>query len=168
MIASEKKTGKKGNGHAGGQHGKGRLFQRGKAWWLQYYSHGRQVRESSHSRVKSVAEKLLMKRLVAADEGTLPAPQRPMKYEEMRERLVKARLLEGESPKEIGYSLARLDEFFSGMSTSVIDEDKIDEFKLGRKAIGGSHATINRALVELRKMFNLSAKRLKSLPKVKL
>src|SRR5260370_39631534 len=78
----------KGTGHAAGQDGKGRIFKRGgRVWWIQYYIHGQQVRESSHSDKKAVAEKLLMKRLVAADEGTLTAPTRPITYEEMRERL---------------------------------------------------------------------------------
>src|SRR5580704_5945747 len=108
----------KGSGYADGQHGKGRVWQRGRIWWVQYYVHGQSVRESSKSSKKAVAEKLLMKRLVAADEGTLATPQRAITYEEMRERWVKSRLLNGESQKDLDYALARLDEFFEGLSTS--------------------------------------------------
>jgi integrase len=159
--------GRKGTGHAAGQHGKGRIWQRGRIWWIQFYVHGQPIRESSKSTKKAVAEKLLMKRLVAADEGTLTAPQRAILYEEMRERWVKSRLLNGESQKDLDYALARLDEFFEGLSTSVIDEDRIDEFKLARKATGASHATINRSLFVLNQMINLSAKRIKNPPKVR-
>jgi integrase len=160
----------KGSGHARGEHGKGRIFQRGKTWWIQYYIHGQQVRESSRSRTKAVAERLLMKRLVAADEGTLASPMRPIIYEEMRERLVTAWLLDRPelTRKETDQALARLDEFFKGLSASVITEEKIDEFKLARKATGASNATVNRSLAALRQMFRLSIKRIKNPSQVKL
>jgi len=160
----------KGIGHAAGRHGKGRLFKRGRVWWIQYYAHGRQVRESSHSDKKVVAEKLLMRRLVEADAGALPVKQKPLTYDEMRERLATAWLLNKPeaSRTDVGRALARLDEFFSGMSTSVITEEKIDEFKLARKATGASNATVNRALAALRQMFRLSSKRVKNPPEIKL
>jgi len=162
----------KGIGYAGGAHGKGRLFKRGgRVWWIQYYARGQQVRESSHSDKKAVAEKLLMRRLVAADDGTLTAPvrERPLAYEEIRERLATAWLVDkpGISRTDVDRSLARLDEFFSGMSASVITEEKIAEFKLARKATGASNATVNRALAALRQMFRLSAKRIKNPPEIK-
>src|SRR5213596_3093108 len=111
-----------------------------------------------------------MKRLVAADEGTLAAPARPITYEEMRERLVTTWLLDKPhlSPKDVNQTLARLDEFFKGLSASIITEEKIDEFKLARKATGASNATVNRSLAALRQMFRLSAKHVKNPPKVKL
>src|SRR5436309_14369804 len=98
----------KGSGYAGGAHGKGRLFRRGRVWWIQYYVHGQQVRESSRSDKKAVAEKLLMKRLVAADEGTLAAPESPITFEEMRERLVTTWLLDIQHlrPKDVHHTLA--------------------------------------------------------------
>jgi hypothetical protein len=135
----------KGIGYAGVTHGKGRLFKRGgSVWWIQYYVHGQQVRESSRSDKKAVAEKLLMRRLIAADDGTLTAPvrERPLTYEEMRERLATAWLLDkpGLGRKDVDCSFARLDEFFSGMSSSVITAEKFDEFKLARKATGAGCA----------------------------
>jgi integrase len=170
METTESTKGKKGTGHAAGQHGKGRIFQRGRVWWVQYYVHGQQVRESSHSIKKAVAEKLLMRRLIAAEDNTLAAPTRPIMYEEMRERLVTAWLLDRPvlTRKETDQALARLDGFFKGLSASVITEDKIDEFKLARKATGASNATVNRALAALRQMIRLSAKRWKNPPQVKL
>jgi integrase len=88
----------------------------------------------------------------------------------MRERLVTAWLLDrpGLTRKETDQALARLDEFFKGLSASIIIEEKIDEFKLARKATGASNATVNRSLAALRQMFRLSSKRLKTPPQVKL
>jgi len=156
----------KGGGYADGRHGKGRLFRRGRVWWMQYYAHGQQVRESSHSDKKAVAEKLLMRRLIEAEDGTSPVKQRPVAYEEMRERLVTKRRLDGLDEKEAESGLRYLDQFFAGLR--LITDEKIDEFKLARKASGVSNATINRSLAALRQMFQLSAKRIKNPPEIKL
>lgn len=160
----------KGTGHAGGRHGSGRLFKRGSVWWVQYYANGQQVRESSHSDKKAVAQKLLMRRLVASDAGEVPVKQKPITYQEMRERLVTTWLLDRPDLTRVDAdrALKRLDEFFDGLSSSVITEAKIDEFKLARKATGASNATVNRALAALRQMFRLSAKRIKNPSDVKL
>ncbi len=160
----------KGIGHAAGRHGKGRLFKRGRVWWIQYYANGQQVRESSRSDKKAVAEKMLMRRLVESEAGTVPAREKPITYQELRERLVTTWLLDkpSTSRKEIDQALARLDEFFKDLSASVITEEKIAEFKLARKATGASNATVNRALAALRQMFRLSVKRVKNPPEVKL
>lgn len=152
----------KGSGHEEGRHGKGRLWKRGSRWWVQYYAHGRQVRESSGSDKKAVAEMLLMRRLVEAADGTAPPKQRPITYEELRERLVTQRRLSGASPKEAIAGLKHLDQFFAGLR--LITEEKVDEFKLARKASGVSNATINRSLAALRQMF----KRVKDPPEITL
>lgn len=160
----------KGTGHAGGRHGKGRVWKRGLTWWVQYYDHGKQIRESSQSDKKAVAEALLMKRLVGAVEGTLPSREIPITYEELRQRLVTKRQLDQSSlsRQQAEAGLKHLDAAFGGMKASAITEDRIDEFKVARQATGASNATINRSLAALRQMFRLSAKRFKNPPDVKL
>jgi integrase len=159
----------KGAGYSEGRHGKGRLFRRGRVWWVQYYAHHQQIRESSGSDKKAVAEKLLMRRLVEAESGTAPVREKPVTYQEMRDRLASVWQLNrsGMSRKDIDHSFARLDEFFAGLSSSLITEEKIDEFKLARLATGASTATINNALKALGQMFSLYAKRIKNPPEIK-
>ena len=41
----------------------GRLFRRGRIWWIQYGHRGKNFRESSESKDRNVAQKLLNKRL---------------------------------------------------------------------------------------------------------
>lgn len=161
---------KKGSGYAGGRHGKGRLYKRGGVWWMQYYVHGQQRRETSKSEKKSVAEKLLMRRVLAIEDGTLEPPQKPVTYEILRERLLTTWLLERPhlSRKEAEYGFASLDEFFAEMPSNAITPEKIDEFKLARKATGISNATVNGYLRTLRKMIKLSARKFKNPPAVKL
>jgi integrase len=131
---------------------------------VQYYAHGQQVRESSGSEKWSVAEKFLMRRLVQSEDGTAPVKQRPITYEEMRKRLVTRRLMDNprlsKSLSEAG--LKHLDTFFAGLRSSVITDEKIEEFIVARQATGASNATINRALAALRQMLSLS--KIKNLP----
>lgn len=165
----DKNERKKGSGYAGGQHGKGRLFRRvgGRVWWIQYYILGRQIRESSRSDKKSVAEKLLMRRILAVEDGTHEPAKKPVSYAEMRQRFVMQRLSDDYDQKDIEYGLARLDEFFSDMSSGSITDDKVTEFKLAQKAKGISNATINRHLDVLRGLFKYSAKHILKPPVIK-
>lgn len=45
------------------------LYKRGDVWWISYTYDGEQVRESSHTKSKKYAEKLLAKRQAAIFEG---------------------------------------------------------------------------------------------------
>ena len=40
-------------------HGLGRVFQRGRVWWIAYYQRGQEIRESSKSERRLDAERLL-------------------------------------------------------------------------------------------------------------
>lgn len=48
------------------EYGSGRVFLRGKKWWVNYWVDGKEVRESSGSSEKAEAEKLLVSRLAEA------------------------------------------------------------------------------------------------------
>ena len=95
--------------------GSGRLWQIGNRWWFQYYdSSGRQIRESSKSEKKIVAEKLLMRRLGEKEAGLLSSPKKARVtvdelYQDELEFLAKSR-------KDIGWVQScwelRLKEFF--------------------------------------------------------
>lgn len=46
--------------------GQGRAFRRGAIWWVAYYHRGQEIRESSRSTKRSVAQRLLRERLRTA------------------------------------------------------------------------------------------------------
>ena len=49
------------------------IWLRGRFYWIQYYdSHGRQIRESSHSETLQVAKRLLKRRQGEKEAGLLP------------------------------------------------------------------------------------------------
>jgi hypothetical protein len=43
--------------------GNGRIFRRGRIWWIAYYRNGREYRESSRNADEKAARKMLQKRL---------------------------------------------------------------------------------------------------------
>jgi integrase len=53
--------------------GMGRIFQRGRVWWVSYYVEGREYRESSKSEHKGVAQDLLKERISDIRQGKLPS-----------------------------------------------------------------------------------------------
>ena len=58
--------------------GNGRVFQRGSIWWIAYYHQGREHRESSRSRERKEAVRLLRQRIgeLAAGGPLMPQPKR--------------------------------------------------------------------------------------------
>ena len=58
--------------------GNGRVYQRGRIWWIAYYDHGKELRESSRSRERKDAARLLRQRLGEVATGAVhsPAPRR--------------------------------------------------------------------------------------------
>src|SRR5579864_5106494 len=67
------------------ERGEGRLWQIGKIWWVQYYVHGRQVRESSRSKAEVVAKRLLKRRLGEVNAGLItPASIQRLRYDSLR------------------------------------------------------------------------------------
>ena len=54
--------------------GMGRVFERGEIWWVSYYHRGQEIRESSKSRRKPAATRLLKKRLGEISARTYVGP----------------------------------------------------------------------------------------------
>ena len=132
-------------------------------WYIAYYAHGKQIRESSGSPVKAVAERLLRTRLGELDKGLTPNPSaHKLRYEDLREAFFTYYVKNGRKSvyiKKDGKasisSLNALDTFFKGWRVGEIASG-IDRFIISRQEAGASNGTINRSLASLRKMFNLA------------
>ena len=139
----------------------------GRIWWIQYYSHGRSVRESSHSQKEPVAKKLLKLRLAQVVTGTQPSLRR-LTYEDLRAAYMadyvakKHKSLRWRKDEKTGErvpsldKVERLDKFFEGRRASSIDADVMREFAAKLQTEGKQDSTINRSLSALRRMFNLA------------
>src|SRR5262245_45294263 len=57
------------------ERGQGTLYRRGRVWWVQYFVHGRRVRESTETTHRRAAREFLNSRLGRTAEGR-PRPPR--------------------------------------------------------------------------------------------
>lgn len=150
--------------------GEGRIFQRGRIWWIAYYRNGRRVFESSHSDRKLMAERLLRQRLgeIAAGVAAPPGASQ-ITYENMRDALLadyamnRRKLLTRYGRL---YELIHLDGFFQGWRACRVTTDEIRAYIERRQEEGAANGTINRELALLRRMFRLAIEdgKLRDLP----
>ena len=150
------------------KHNTGRLWLKGKIWWMQYYVHGRQVRESSRSEKKIVAERLMEKRLSEKRAGVLRVTTAErLRYEQMRDGLYAKYRNNGNrslrrSAKDGREWVAgvhpHLDSFFAGWRASEITTSAMRRFIDNRVADGAAKGTINGSLAALSAMFGVAFK----------
>lgn len=146
------------------ERGQGRIWQVGRIWYIQYYSRGQQMRESSHSDVKMVAQKLLDRRLRECADGQAPAVQlEKIKYEHLRDALFadyrnnhRKSLRHLKDGAELICGVPKLDEFFARYKAVNLTTDRIRAFISKRQEEGAPNGTINRSLGMLRRMFSLA------------
>src|SRR5215470_5409615 len=94
----------------------GRLYQRGRIWWIKYYVNGRPVRESTGLSKEKAARAVLKAREGRAAAGLpmLPRADR-VRYEETANDLRQHYETTGErNLEEVGWRLDHLDGFFTG------------------------------------------------------
>ena len=145
------------------EHGEGRVYKRGRTWWVQYYVDGEQVRESSKSELKTVALDILQERLVAARAGQL-APvkvpytvMRDLLYKVFEQQKNKSLLTRKDGVRYIG-PVPALDRFFEKRSAQEITTAQCRKFIEERQTAGVSNDGINGSLRLLRRMFSLLVK----------
>jgi integrase len=144
--------------------GEGRIWKIGRIWWIQYYAHGQQIRESSHSDLKDMANRLLRQRLGEVGAGIAPPPRAAsVTYEGIRDALLSdyaanqrkwLRHDKDGTPYVIG--LSHLDRSFCRYRAISITTGRIRQHVAKRQKEGAANGTINRELALLRRMFTLS------------
>jgi integrase len=163
--------------HKRRDRGSGRIWLKGKIWWVQYYSRGHQVRESSHSKTFTVAERMLKRRIAGAEAGLIDTPNvRRLRYDDLRSALLADYRMNGRKSlfarKSDGTEqicgLKHLDVFFKDCRAVNITTGAIRDFIATRQAEGAANSTINLSLAALRSMFSLAKKdsRLPNVPYV--
>ncbi len=166
-------------------NGEGGLILRGKTWWCQFYSDGRQIRMSAETHVKAEAIAFLRKQMDGRDKGEVPVTDiKKLRYADLRSALIDSYVTLGnKSLKERAdgteniAGLSALDSFCQfkqetrdgkivitdkGVSVTQITTDFTSRFVRARKADGVGNAAINRSLAALRRMLKL-AKRAKKI-----
>lgn len=115
-------------------------------WYILYRADGRQIRESSKSESKMVAEKLLQQRM--GEHGLGVKPEQDVKnvsYENVRDAWL--------AGNKQGYSaIAHLNGFFAGKRAIGITADTLRDYIAKRRKEGAADATVRRSLNDLRAM----------------
>src|SRR5882762_11298688 len=166
-------TESKPKAHKRRERGQGGLVKKpgSKFWYLLYYDlNQKQHSESSGTRSKQEAQKMLTNRLEAVRTGNQPLGEvRRLRYEDIRDGLIADYKAKGKLTEENGiitvsghrHFFKQLDDFFTNMPVIAITTDVLREFVSKRmkegnpkKAISGP--TVNRNLALLRRMFKLA------------
>jgi integrase len=148
------------------RRGQGWLYQRGSVWWLQWSHRGRVHRESAKSEKRSVAVKLLQKRMGEIGKGRVVGPDlEKTTFEELREMLLADYRLNGrKSLERAETSMERLAEKFAGWRAIAITYVDLLAYADKRKEEGKAQATIQNEFAALKRAFQLAKKARKAEP----
>lgn len=136
--------------------GLGRVYRRGKVWWISYYFHGVEQRESSHSINDDDAVKLLKKRIGEIGRGRVMLNEERVTFSEMATNYLRDyEINKKRSLRSAKLSVFHLTEFFKHYRAPDITTDRLREYISRRQSNGAANASINRELSALKRMFNL-------------
>ena len=138
------------------------LYRRpqGKVWWMCFMYQGRQVRRSTGTADRRLAEKILGKVNVQIVEGRyLDIQEEQTKtFDELIDRYLLEHASKKSQPRHYQGYCNSLKAFFGGRTLAEITPKLIVEYKNRRYAAGLKPASINRELANLKKAFNLAVR----------
>lgn len=138
------------------------LFRRrqAKVWWMSFMYHGRQVRRSTGTADRRLAEKIFGKINVQIVEGRFfeTREETTRTFDELMERYLTEHAARKSQPRHYRGYANSLKTFFGGRTLAEITPKLIVEYKNRRYAAGLKPASINRELANLKKAFNLAVR----------
>ena len=139
--------------------GNGRVFQRGQVWWIAYYDNGQERRESSGSRERKEAVRMLRQRLgeVAAGAVHAPAPKRTraVTMQDLFDLVEHNHQLNNRTSQSNGLCLRRMRKHFGRYTAQACTGLVISHYMAARQRAGRKPSTINREISILRFAFRL-------------
>jgi integrase len=138
----------------------GMIYPRGNIYWIKYYRNGKPFFESTKSKKKMVAKKLLEQREGEISQGKIPGVYfDKIRFGELAEDfLADYRINQKKSLVRAKRSINHLNERFEGVRVTGINTPKINRYIEYRMNQGASSASINRELAALKRLFNLGAR----------
>lgn len=140
--------------------GLGRIYRRGRIWWIQYSYRGRLYRESSRSARQSDAGKLLRRRQGEMGMGRLVGPDvERTTFDDLKAMLLTDYEVNGrKSLRRAKASVKHLESFFGESRALDITSDRVAAYIKTRQASAppAKPATIRNELAALKRMFTLA------------
>jgi integrase len=136
------------------------LVKRGKYWCMRFTYHGRQVRRSTGTTDRRLAEAIVGKVRAQIVEGRFfeTLEEKTRTFEELMARYLTDHAAKKSDPRhDHGYA-KRLTAFFGGRTLAEVTPKLIADYKARRYAAGLKPASINRELASLKKAFNLAVR----------
>lgn len=136
------------------------LVKRGNVWWMSFTYEGRQVRKSTETSDKRLAEAILGKVKVQIVEGKYfdKPKEDPKTFLELMERYLREHASRRTHYRRYVNMVNNLKAFFGDPKLHQVTPKMIVAFKNKRYADGVMPATINRELAMLKKAFNLACR----------
>jgi len=149
------------------RRGSGSIYKRGKTWWLSYYVDGKNICESSGSKKREKARRLLQQRLGEIAEARFVGPKADrITFDALAEDFLDDyKINEKKSLKDATRSVNALKVFFGGFRARSISGSEVLRFIVSRQGAGLTNASINRELSALRRIFNLALRNGRALSK---
>lgn len=134
------------------------LVKRGEMWWMSFVHEGRQIRRSTGTSDKRLAEAILGKIRGQIVEGRFfdKPKEESHTFEELMERYLTEHAARRANRQREQYCVNNLKAFFGNPDLRHITPKRIVTYKNNRFADGVKPATINRELTTLKKAFNLA------------
>ncbi len=127
-------------------------------WWISYYTHGRQIRESTDTADYGDAKEKLKQKEGDATKGRITkSMERKVLFSELAALVAKDYELNGYRSAvdiELRHRLHILP-YFGNMKANRISESDIDNYILQRREEAATNATINRELVTIKRAYSL-------------
>lgn len=136
------------------------LYKRGTTWWMSFSYDGKQIRRSTETDNRKLAEKIYHKVMTEVAEGKwFSPPVEDLTFEQLAEDyLSDYRLNLRKSLWRAEIYVKRLKNIFNGYKASDITTEDIKRYISERIGKGVSNATVNRELSALKRMYSLAAR----------
>ncbi len=134
------------------------LVKRGNVWWMSFVYQGKQVRRSTGTSDKRLAEAILAKVKVKIIEGRFfdRLEENERTFAEMMERYQAEHAVKKASQRTYKGSIKNMLPFFGQYTLAEVTPKRIVQYKAKRYAEGVKPATINRELAIMKNAFNIA------------
>jgi integrase len=130
------------------------LYQRAGTWWVDFYTGGKRVQESTGTKNKREAQRLHALRISEVERGVYARPVK-ISFHDFGERYMDHAKTHKRSWDRDEQMLKRLEEFFGPVMLNAITLQRVEEYQQARVR-EVSPSTVNRETALLKHMFNLA------------